>query len=135
MLNIINLMLNPAVIGDITEPIRPVVVLAKSLHDNGYPLYLCANCPTEFYQALEKKYPDIMKLFKGTIISSKVHLVKPEKQIFQLLLDTYKLTPEKCILIDSQRNNIDVAHEMKMQTITYETPSQLTSQLKKLGIN
>lgn len=134
MCSIMNLMLDPTVISQVTEPIKQTVALAQNLKNHGYDLYLCANVPQEFYAALQKKYPDIIQLFKGVVISSEVKKVKPEKEMFEHLLSTYKLTPQQCIVIDTMPQSIDVAKQLDMRTILYTKSSQLTNELKKYGV-
>jgi HAD superfamily hydrolase (TIGR01509 family) len=134
MSSIMNLMLDPAVISHVTEPIKQMVTLAQKLKNNGYDLYLCANVPQEFYTALQKKYPDIIQLFKGVIISSEVKKVKPEKEMFEHLLNTHKLSAQNCIVIDTMPQSIDVAKQLGMRTILYNKASQLTNELKKYGV-
>lgn len=134
MSSIMNLMLDPTIISQVTEPIKQTVALAQKLKTKGYDLYLCSNVPQEFYAALQKKYPDIIKLFNGVVVSAETKKVKPEKEMFEHLLTTYKLTPQQCILIDTMQQSIDVAKQLGMKGILYSKTSHLANELKKYGV-
>src|SRR5690606_25512231 len=134
MSSIMNTMLDPQSIAQVTEPIKPMIQLAQKLKSNGHSLYLLANVPDEFYSELKKKYPDILQLFNGTVISSHVKKVKPEKTIFEQLLADHKLNPKECILIDTAQGSVEIAQTMNMRGIIYEKPSQLLAELKKYGV-
>jgi len=132
--NIIQLIFDSHEFPALTKPIMPVVNLAKQLKKAGYQLLLLANIPHELYSTIKTLYPDIIELFDGSIISCQTHLLKPDKQMFQKLLDTYQLNPQQCILIDEKEENAAAAQECGMQSITYKRISFLIQQLKKLGI-
>ena len=51
----------------------------------------------------------VFQHFEGEIISCEVHLIKPEKEIYQLLLDTYNLEPEQTMFIDDRVENVEAA--------------------------
>jgi HAD superfamily hydrolase (TIGR01509 family) len=134
MSTIIQLMLSPQLLSEITEPIKPVVTTAQTLQKNGYDLYLCANIPEEFYKELQKKYPTIIGLFKGIVTSCNTKKVKPEKEIFEQLLQQYNLKADQCIVIDTMQSALDVAQSLGMRGILFTKPAQLTSHLKKYGV-
>jgi len=134
MLTIMNLMLDPTVICHVTEPIKPMIALAQKLKHQGYKLYLFANIPDEFYTELQKKYPDIIALFNGTIISSQEKVVKPDKLIFEQLFTAHNLKAENCILIDNTQETIDAANTLGMRTILFDKINNMTNNLKKYGV-
>jgi FMN phosphatase YigB (HAD superfamily) len=134
MAAIMNLMLNPEMVPHITEPIRPMIDLAQKLKNNGHKIYLFANVPHEFYDALEKKHPEVIALFDGVTISCKAKIAKPDKALFDHFITTHKLNPQECILIDTLKSAADMAKTLNMQTIIYDKPSNIVQQLKKYGV-
>jgi HAD superfamily hydrolase (TIGR01509 family) len=135
MNSIMNLILDPGLIASITEPIKPMITLAQKLKSNGYPLYLFANIPQEFYLMLQNKYSSIISLFDGIVISSQIQVAKPHHSLFQHLLTTHNLDPKKCILIDNSKENIDTAQSLGIRGIVYEKLSGLIQYLKKEKID
>jgi HAD superfamily hydrolase (TIGR01509 family) len=135
MLALITLMLTPDALEYITEPIIPMINLVQKMKAAGYKLYLCANIPQEFYEILHKKYPDIIALFDGIVISSHVKAVKPDILLFQHLLTTYHLNPTQCIIIDNSQESINAAQTLGMKGILYTKIGQLHKDLKKHTIS
>jgi HAD superfamily hydrolase (TIGR01509 family) len=134
MTSIMELTLDPETIAHITEPIKPMIMLMQKLKRNEHTLYLLANVPDEFYNALQNKYPSILSLFDGIVISSQIKTAKPDKPMFEHLLTTHNLNPEKCILIDNFKENVSMAQSLGMRSILYEKPSTLTQYLKGQGV-
>lgn len=135
MVTIMNLMLDPDIIHTVTEPIKPMIALAQKLKQNGHPLYVCANVPEEFYMVIQKKYPSIISLFDGIIISAHIKTVKPDNGIFEHLITTHKLDPKECILIDNCKHNVDAAQSLGMRGVVFEKMSGINQFLRKQGVS
>ena len=78
---------------------------------------------------------DFFQLFEGKIISSNVHLLKPNKDIYVALLNKYNLQPKECLFIDDTRINTLAAIAIGMKTIYLPYQSDLKQELTKLNIN
>jgi len=134
MIDIMDLVLDPQTIASIIEPNKATVQLAQKLKKAGHPLYLCANAPEELYATAHGKFPDILQLFDGVVISSHVKIVKPDEAIFHHLLDTHNLDPAECILIDDLQASAKTAENLGIQAIVFDKTSRVTKKLKKWGI-
>ncbi len=134
MIDIMNLILDPDTIASIIEPNKPTVQLVQKLKKAGHPTYLCFNAPKELYAKAHHKFPDIIQLFDGVVISSHIETVKPGEAIFNHLLSTYSLDPTECILIDDLEASAATARNLGMQAIVFDKASHVTSKLKKCGI-
>ncbi len=132
--HIINLIFDTQQFVDLTKPVIPMVHLAKRLKKAGYQLLLFANLPLELYNMIKTIYPEIIELFDGSIITCQTHILKPDKQMFKKLLDTYRLNPSQCILIDKREESVAAAQELDILGITYKKTPLLIKRLKKLGI-
>ena len=53
-------------------------------------------------------YQDI----SGDVFSCDYKIMKPNKDIYNVLLKKYNLLPEECLFIDDNKNNINTAKEM-----------------------
>lgn len=108
--------------------------LCKQLKANGYKLYLLSNA-----SYLQKSYwPRVPghQYFDGRIVSAEVGYVKPEKEIFKILCDTYNLKKEECVFIDDSTLNCEAAYGFGMSTIVFHDDSiELIDKLENLGIN
>ena len=111
-----------------------MVKMVEKLKKNGHHLYLFANVPQEIFTSLKKTHPEIIQLFDGVVISCQVNMVKPDPNIFKYLISKHKLTPEKCIIIDEQKESIHVAQGLGMKGIVYKKPQKVICKMKKFGI-
>ena len=134
MTNIMNVILDPQITESIIEPIKSSIQLAQQLKAAGHAVYIFANAPHELYSAIKKKYPDIITIFDGVVISSQVKTVKPDPAMFNHLISTHNLDPQDCILIDYIAENTTVAQKMGMQAIVCDKASHMKKQLKKCGV-
>ena len=130
MLAIMNLILDPQILANMTEPIKQTVLLVQKLKKAGHTLYLCANAPEELYASIEKTYPAIIELFDGVVISSQVKKVNPLNH----LIETHNLNPQDCIIINDLEATVAAAKELGMEGIVYDKISHVISKLRKCGV-
>jgi len=81
--------------------------------------------------------PDDMRylsLFDGGIISYKDHVIKPNADIYKLLIDRYNLNPKNCIFIDDMKENIDAARKFGINTILFKNIDDTLEELKEYGV-
>ncbi len=89
------------------ETISATESLIKDLKSAGYRLFVLSNMSKDYIEFLRKM--PVFQYFDGKIISCEVHLIKPEKEIYQLLLDTYNIEPEQTMFIDDRVENVEKA--------------------------
>ena len=111
------------------------IKILESLHAQGYPLYALTNWATEtFFTYIRYNYA-FLNLFKDIVISGVEHEIKPEPEIYKILLRRNKLDPKDCIFIDDKQENLIPAKNLGMATIKFASPKQLQDELKLLGIS
>lgn len=98
---------------DIPKTIR----LIKLLKEKGYRLFCLSNMSQEFYDYLKDR--EVFGYFEGQIISAREKLIKPEKEIYQLLMKRYRIVPEESLFIDDLEKNVEVARELGFQTVHF----------------
>lgn len=79
----------------------------KYKKDEGYHLYILSNACAEFYHYFPRHYD--MDLFDGIVVSSDLHIVKPDTRIYTYLLDTYHIRAEESLFIDDVKANVEAA--------------------------
>jgi epoxide hydrolase-like predicted phosphatase len=72
------------------------------------------------------------QLFDAVVLSSEVHLVKPDPRIYELMATRLGLLPEECVMIDDVEANIDGAREAGMQGIVYQSNEQTARDIEQL---
>lgn len=98
-----------------------------------YGIYGLTNWSTETIPIAFKRY-NFFSEFDGIVVSGEEKIVKPDKQIFELLLNRYNLKAETSIFIDDNAKNARAAEKIGMIAIHYRNPEQLESELKSLNV-
>ena len=98
----------------------------------GYGVYLLSNAGTN-HDDYWKTVP-ISGLFDGKVISAYEKLIKPQPEIYRLLLDRYDLKAEECLFIDNNKLNASGARICGMEAIVFKGQDDLLSKIKSLGI-
>jgi FMN phosphatase YigB (HAD superfamily) len=118
---------------DIFNPIHVNVEILEMLDKKGYNCYYLSNFIEEAFDFVYNKF-SFFSFFKGGIISALVKMIKPEKQIYLILLKKYQLDPEKCIFIDDVAGFLRPAEKMGFNTIHYTPKCDIKESLKQLDI-
>jgi HAD superfamily hydrolase (TIGR01509 family) len=135
MTNIMNLILDPETVAVMIELVKPTVQLIQKLKAAGHQVYLIGNTPEELYATAQNKFPDIIKLFDGIVISSQIKMVKPDTAIYNHAVSTYNLNPANCIVIEDLEASASTARTLGMQAIVFDKISNVTKKLKRYGVN
>ena len=69
--------------------------------------------------------------FKIIVDSTKVHILKPDPRIFQVLLDRLQLKPQECLFVDDGIKNIEAAKKLGFQTVHFTAPKTGVALVKK----
>lgn len=100
------------------EPIPGMAALIAAFKARGCGIYLLSNA-----SHMQPKYwPDIpgSGLFDGAVVSALEKRVKPEPEIFHILLDRYGLNAEDCVFIDDMQKNVDAAEAVGIKGIRFD---------------
>jgi 2-haloacid dehalogenase len=114
--------------GDIPQNVAVLRELKKK-----YKLYGLTNWSAETFPIVLKRYP-FFTLFDGIVISGVEKMIKPDKKIFELMLERYHLKAENSLFIDDNRNNIQAAKEMGFATIHVQEKTDLKTELHAMGL-
>jgi 2-haloacid dehalogenase len=114
--------------GDIPQNVAVLRELKKK-----YKLYGLTNWSAETFSIVFKRYP-FFTLFDGIVISGVEKMIKPDKKIFELMLERYHLKAENSLFIDDNRNNIQAAKEMGFATIHVQEKTDLKTELYAMGL-
>lgn len=72
------------------------------------------------------------ELFDDVVISSEVGLIKPSRDIYELMLERIGVAPEEAVFVDDRPANIEGASRAGMQTILFTTNKQFEDELTRL---
>lgn len=115
-------------------PVEGMAQLARDLKAAGYGIYLLSNASYRQHEY----WPRVpgSKFFDGTLISADVKLVKPQREIYDLLCSKFSLKPEECVFIDDSAANIEGAEVAGMSGIVFHGEAdEAREKLRALGVN
>jgi FMN phosphatase YigB (HAD superfamily) len=111
-------------------PIDGNIKLLPSLKERGFKLYFLSNFPSDIFDDVFNGYP-FFNYFDGGLISARVKASKPDKKIFEILLEKYSLDPNECLFIDDIAVNVQTAIMVGMRGIYLSVPSELEVLIEK----
>lgn len=96
-----------------------VVEYIKSLKDEGYRTAIVSNNFPTRVNALDK-YFDFKELMDAYIFSYEVGAMKPDKKIYQALVDQLNVEPGQVIMADDNLDKLAGARELGIHTVHYK---------------
>ena len=110
------------------------VAVLRKLQNTNYELFGLTNWSYETFPYALENY-DFFEIFKGKIVVSGTEkLIKPDKKIWEVLLERYHLKPEESVFIDDNPKNIEVAKMLGFITVHITEGTNLAEELRSLGI-
>jgi len=100
------------------------VYFLRKFKEMGYNLYALSNYPERGFENTMKYYP-FFDLFDGKVVSYAHQEMKPERKIYEILMDKYALDPKECVFIDDTLANIHTAMEFGMEGVHFFHNNQL----------
>ena len=134
-------------LANATEPIMEGIKLLEECHDavddNGKPkntLLVLSNWDEASFELVRQRHLCIFEKYfesKHIVISGAIGLIKPRKEAFEYVINTYGLDPKDCVFIDDQRDNIVAAESVGITGLRiakgHHTYKTLRKKLKELG--
>jgi len=117
----------------IAGAIQGSVDILAELRERGTPLYFLSNYAAETYPLALGQY-DFLSWFKGGIVSAHVGTLKPQPEIYRLLLDRCAIDPHRAIFIDDIAANAEAARPFGIHPIHFTGPDALRAELIGLGL-
>ena len=114
---------------ELLTPIKENTELLPQLKEK-YDLYILSNFHKDAFEEIYEKY-DFFKCFKGKVVSCYYHLLKPEKEIYEEILNKYSLKPEETVFIDDMKVNIDAAEKLGIKGIHLPDYTKLKEKLEE----
>ena len=108
-----------------------VSILKQVEASHQFKLFGLTNWSSETFPFAYNNYK-FLEIFEGIVVSGEEKMKKPEKRIFHLLLERYHLTPEECIFIDDNQNNIDMANKLGIHGILCQDFAKVKEEISNL---
>ncbi len=113
-------------------PISDTVQLLEGLKaDNSCRLLALTNWSRQTFPIALECY-DFLGHFEGILVSGDEKMKKPDREIYDLLIDRYNVVPSQAVFIDDSGPNIIAAREVGMHVIHFNGGDQLRKELNSL---
>ena len=105
----------------------------KRLKQSGYGVYYLSNFSYKAYVECAEAL-DFLPYTDGGILSYRDRVIKPGREIYDLLLSRYGLKAEESVFLDDTLKNVEAAREYGFYGICFKTREQAEEELRKLGV-
>lgn len=114
-------------------PIPGMTDVVHQLKDAGYHVFGLSNWSWETLSTIIDDYP-VIKELEGVVISGLEYVIKPQPEIYRLLLERYRLKADECVFIDDNLANVQGAEAVGIHGLLFAGPEMLKEEFKKLHI-
>jgi putative hydrolase of the HAD superfamily len=108
--------------------------LIHGIREAGYKVGVLSNMPHEFLE-YERDVFRIFDLCDPCIFSCRYNIIKPEREIYQVLIDALGCAPEEIIFFDDIAVNVEAARNMGIKAYRWENAKTARGILTELGIS
>ncbi|MGX0877005.1 2-haloacid dehalogenase [Roseovarius sp. MBR-154] len=108
--------------------------IATTLKDSGYRLWALTNFSADTWPQALDLHPDLPALFEGIVVSGRERMVKPDREIFDLLCARANAAPEACYFIDDSADNVVGARAAGWQAHHFNGPEGLHADMRNRGL-
>jgi|SRR3989344_1175161 len=109
-----------------------VVEVIKSLKEAGLKTGLVSNETLEGGERI--KQTEVAKYFDQILISAEVGLMKPQREMFELMLKKLDVRPEEFIFVDDAEKSLENASEIGFTPLLFLNSEDLVQKLRRLGV-
>ena len=103
----------------------------KTLKKQGYKLYLLTNITEDSYNYINDLI-NINSIFDGGIYSYQEHIIKPDKRIYNLLIDKYNLKKAETIFFDDKEKNVISAINQGISSYVFKSIEDIKNIISKV---
>ena len=109
------------------------VAILDELKRRGTPLYAITNWSSETFPPQRARFP-FLASFAGIVVSGDEGVIKPDRRIFEILLDRYRIDAGEAVFIDDNPANACAAASLGIHGIHFRSPELLRRELETLGL-
>ena len=88
------------------------------MRESGKNIYVLSNASRRFYEYFPRFYD--MDFFDGVVVSCDLHIIKPDRRIYEYILGKYGLKADECLFIDDREENVRGAEKVGINAVRFE---------------
>ena len=112
----------------VSGPIADSVAVLEDLRRAGVPNYALTNFSAEKWDVAKDRW-GFLDDFDGQVVSGAVGVMKPDPEIYRILLDRYGLEPARTFYTDDLSQNVESARQLGITAELFVDASTLRRQL------
>lgn len=106
--------------------------ILKEYKEKGYNIYYLSNMSIETFECISKKTDFFEKTCIGGVVSAYEKMIKPNEEIYKLLLNRFNLKVEECLFIDDNLNNVNTAIRLGINSCQLKNMNDMAFELEKI---
>ena len=103
------------------------------LQKKGYQVLILSNFSEKCYRECGSKM-DFVKEADGAVISYIEKKIKPDDEMYELIIDRYHLIPEECVFLDDKPENVAAAEKFGIHGIVFKGREDALIKMEELGM-
>ncbi|WP_299013253.1 HAD family phosphatase [uncultured Photobacterium sp.] len=114
--------------------LQPIVTTERLLYQavrHHYSIFYLSNMSNAFFETLYDRN-EFFSLFTGGIVSANEFVIKPEPQIYQILLEKSGLLASESLFIDDNATNIAVAKKLGFHVVHFEQTDACFTKIREI---
>lgn len=117
----------------LTGPIEGSAELVSELKGLGLRLYGLTNWQAETFHSAEPAAPAI-GLMDDVIVSGREGMAKPDRRMFELVVERFGVDPSRAVFVDDKAVNVDAARGVGFHGVVFTHTPALRKELRALGL-
>ena len=113
--------------------IQGTVDVLGELRTAGVRLVALSNWSAEMFPVARERF-GFLAWFEGIVISGDVGVNKPDRRIFEHLVERFGIEPAAALFIDDSSANVNAATAMGFRAIQFTDPTALRAELVRFGL-
>lgn len=118
----------------IQTPVPGTWEILEELRAKGHRIFGLTNWAADTYPIAVQTYPALGTAFEDVVVSGQESLLKPQAEIYQLLLGRNDLAASDCVFIDDSPKNIAGAQAVGIDGIVFTGAAALRTALQSRGL-
>lgn len=118
----------------IEHPIEGSWQLMERLRARGHRIFGITNFASQTWPIALDLHPRLSTCFEDVVVSGDEAMVKPDAEIFELLIQRNALVATECFFIDDSLPNVEGARAVGMKAHHFSTPEILEVDLTRHGL-
>lgn len=119
-------------IEDMMGTKEDTVALVRRLRESGYGVYYLTNMPSDLWEIFCAR--GLRDIFLGGVASFEVHVTKPDRRIYEILLERTGIDPGESVFLDDMERNIRGGEVLGLRGILFTDAAEAERELAGMGV-